>query len=81
LFNQISVNMRKQSPCPNTFMITHCNGSSGYFVTDDAFPKPGTLGSTDKYLPTGGYEVNSTSARPGAEKVIIQNLLEMINQL
>lgn len=81
LFNQISVKMRNMSPYSNTFMITHCNGSSGYFVTDDAFPKSGTTGSTDKYKPTGGYEVNSTSAKPGAEKVIIENLLEMISQL
>jgi hypothetical protein len=81
LFNQISVKMRNQSPYSDTFMITHCNGSSGYLVTDDAFPKEDTNGSADKYHPAGGYEVNSTRARPGAEKVIIDNLLEMINEL
>ena len=81
LFNQISVKMRNQSPYSNTFMITHCNGSSGYLVTDDAFPKAGTNGSGDKYHPTGGYEVNSSRAKQGGEKVIIENLLEMINQL
>jgi hypothetical protein len=81
LFNQISVKMRNQSPYSDTFMITHCNGSSGYLVTDDAFPKEDTNGSADKYHPAGGYEINSTRARPGAEKVIIDNLLEMINEL
>lgn len=81
LFNQISVKMRNQSPYSNTFMITHCNGSSGYLVSDDAFPKEGTVGSHDKYIPTGGYEVNSTSARKGAEEILIKNLLEMINEL
>jgi hypothetical protein len=81
LFNQISVKMRDKSPYSYTFMITHCNGSSGYLVTDDAFQKAGTHGSDDKYIPTGGYEVNSTSAGPGAEKMIIENLLEMINEL
>ncbi|MEI6047298.1 MAG: neutral/alkaline non-lysosomal ceramidase N-terminal domain-containing protein [Bacteroidota bacterium] len=81
LFNQISVKMRSQSPYANTFMITHCNGSSGYLVSDDAFPKDGAIGSQDKYIPTGGYEVNSTSARKGAEKILINNLLEMINEL
>ena len=81
LFNQISVKMRNQSPYSNTFMITHCNGSSGYLVTDDAFPKAGTNGSEDKYHPTGGYEVNSSRAKQGGEKVIIENLLDMINQL
>ena len=68
VFNEISVKMRKQSPYSNTFMITHCNGSSGYLVTDAAYAE-------------GGYEVNSTRARSGAEKAIIDNLLEMIGEL
>ena len=49
-------------------MITHCNGSSGYLVTDAAYAE-------------GGYEVSSTSAKSGAEKAIIENLLAMINEL
>lgn len=68
VFNEISVKMRKQSPYTNTFMITHCNGSSGYLVTDAAYAE-------------GGYEVGSTRAKSGAEKAIIDNLLEMINEL
>jgi len=81
VFNQISVKMRKQSPYPFTFMVTHCNGSSGYLVTEDAYPRPGAGGSGDKYAPTGGYEVNSTRAKTGAEKAIITNLLQMISEL
>jgi neutral ceramidase len=81
VFNQISVKMRKQSPYAFTFMITHCNGSSGYLVSDDAYPKAGVNGSHNKYVPTGGYEVNSTSVKAGAEKAIINNLLEMIKEL
>jgi hypothetical protein len=68
VFNQISVRMRKRSPYTNTFMITHCNGSSGYLVTEEAYAE-------------GGYEVNSTRAKTGAEKAIIENLLEMIDEL
>ena len=68
VFNQISVRMRKQSPYTSTFMITHCNGSSGYLVTEESYAE-------------GGYEVNSTRAKAGAEKAIIENLLEMINEL
>ncbi|MEX2234810.1 MAG: neutral/alkaline non-lysosomal ceramidase N-terminal domain-containing protein [Cyclobacteriaceae bacterium] len=68
VFNEISVKMRKQSPYSNTFMITHCNGSSGYLVTDAAYAE-------------GGYEVGSTRAKSGAEKAVIDNLLEMINEL
>jgi len=81
VFNQISVKMKNQSPYSNTFMITHCNGSSGYLVSEDAYPKAGVTKSEDKYIPVGGYEVNSTRAKTGAEKAIIENLLEMINKL
>jgi len=81
VFNQINVKIRNQSPYSFTFMITHCNGSSGYLVTEDAYPKAGVSGSEDKYVPTGGYEVNSTKVKTGAEKAIIENLLEMINDL
>lgn len=81
VFNQISVKMRNQSPYAFTFMITHCNGSSGYLVTDDAYQKPGVSGSENKYFPTGGYEVNSTEVKSGAEKAIIGNLLDMISEL
>ena len=81
VFNQISVKMRNQSPYSFTFMITHCNGSSGYLISEDAYPKAGVSGSENKYIPTGGYEAGSTRAKTGAEKGIIENLLEMINEL
>ncbi len=68
VFHQISIKMRAQSPYANTFMVTHCNGSSGYLVTDEAYT-------------VGGYEANSTRAKSGAEKAIIENLLDMISEL
>ncbi|HBL77163.1 MAG: hypothetical protein A2W90_18665 [Bacteroidetes bacterium GWF2_42_66] len=68
VFNEISVKMRAQSPYTNTFMVTHCNGSSGYLVTDDSYA-------------IGGYEPRSTRAKSGAEKGIIENLLDMISEL
>lgn len=68
VFNQISVKMRARSPYANTWMITHCNGSSGYLITDDAYAK-------------GGYEVRVTRVKSGAEKAISENLLAMINEL
>jgi hypothetical protein len=68
VFNQISVKMREHSPYSNTFMVTHCNGSSGYLVTDEAYT-------------IGGYEASSTRAKSGAEEGIIENLLEMIDKL
>ena len=81
VFNQISVKMRNQSPYTNTFMITHCNGSSGYLVTENSYPVAGESGYKDKSRPTGGYEPGSTRAKTGAEMAIIDNLLEMINEL
>ena len=81
VFNQISVKMRTRSPYANTFMITHCNGSSGYLVTEDAYPVAGKGGYEDKSAPRGGYEPTSTRVKTGAEKAIIENLLEMINEL
>jgi hypothetical protein len=81
VFNQISVKMRNQSPYTNTFMISHCNGSSGYLVTDDSYPVTGKSGYADKTTPKGGYEPGSTRAKSGAEAGIINNLLEMINEL
>jgi hypothetical protein len=50
VFNQISVQMRNKSPYKNTFMITHCNGSSGYLVTEDAYDRA-RAGMLIKFIP------------------------------
>ncbi len=68
VFNQIGVKLKNLSPYSNTFFLTHCNGSCGYLVSDEAIPK-------------GGYEVRSTSAQSGAESGIIEGFLQMINEL
>ena len=68
VFNEISVKMRNQSPYAFSLMITHCNGSSGYLITDAAYAE-------------GGYEVRTTRVKPGAEKAIVENLLAMINEM
>ena len=63
--NEIGLKLKKQSPYKFTFMLTHCNGSSGYLVTDDSYEE-------------GGYEVVSSRIMSGAENGIIENLLDMI---
>jgi hypothetical protein len=68
VFNQIGIKLKNLSPYSNTFFLTHCNGSCGYLVSDEAISK-------------GGYEVRSTSARSGAESGIIEGFLQMINEL
>jgi len=65
VMNEIGVKTKGLSPYKYTFMITNCNGSSGYLVTDEAYEE-------------GGYEVRSTRVKSGAEKAIIENLLDMI---
>jgi hypothetical protein len=81
VFNQISVKMRKQSKYPFTIMITHCNGSSGYLVSDDAYPADNIPQMQNKARPTGGYETNTTRVSSGAENAIIKNLVEMVNKM
>jgi hypothetical protein len=81
VFNQISVKMRKQSKYSFTIMITHCNGSSGYLVSDDAYPADNIPQMQNKARPTGGYETNTTRVSSGAENAIIKNLVEMVNKM
>ncbi|MDP3444528.1 MAG: hypothetical protein Q8T08_16845 [Ignavibacteria bacterium] len=68
VMTEIGMHLKEQSPYKNTFVITHCNGSSGYLVTDEA-------------LKEGGYESGGSSSMPGCEKSMIDNLLEMISEL
>ena len=68
VFTEIGMQLKEYSPYKNTFMVTHCNGSSGYFITDKAYDE-------------GGYEARSTRVKSGAEHAIIKNLLEMIHDL
>ena len=68
VMNEIGTEIKKQSPYTNTVIITHCNGSSGYICTDEAFPE-------------GGYEVKVTRLMPGAENPLTSKVLQMINDL
>ncbi|MBN2315086.1 MAG: neutral/alkaline non-lysosomal ceramidase N-terminal domain-containing protein [Sedimentisphaerales bacterium] len=68
MMNEIGTNLKERSPYKHTFVITHCNGSCGYIVTDETFKE-------------GGYEVQGSRVMPGTEKILLDNLLEMIHQL
>lgn len=67
-FNEIGIKIKEASPYKYTFVVDHCNASSEYVPTDEAFK-------------LGGYEVMKTRLMPGAEKIIIKNILDMINEL
>ena len=68
LMNEIGSKVKELSPYKHTFVVTHCNGSCGYLVTDEA-------------LKEGGLEPSRTRGMPGTDKALIDNLLEMINEL
>ncbi len=65
LMNEIGLEIKKESPFTATFVVTHCNGSSGYICTDRAFSE-------------GGYEVQVTRLMPGAEGPLTGKMLELI---
>lgn len=68
VMTEIGMQVKEKSPVNSLVVITHCNGASGYICTDNAFPE-------------GGYEIMVTRLMPGAEKVIADNLFEMIKAL
>jgi hypothetical protein len=65
LMTEMGLQAKRESPYPNTVMITHCNGLSGYICTDKAFTE-------------GGYEPKVSHLMPGVEKSLIGKLREMI---
>jgi len=66
-FNEIGTQIKNASPNKYTFVVDHCNASSNYVPTDEAYE-------------LGGYEVMVTRLMPGAEKIIIKNIIDMINE-
>ena len=68
LMTEMGMQVKKSSPFPNTIMITHCNGLSGYICTDKAFSE-------------GGYEPKVSHLMPGVEKPLVQKCLGLIQAL
>jgi neutral ceramidase len=68
VFTEIGMQIKELSPYKYTFIVTHCNGASGYLITDQAYTE-------------GGYEVTASRVMPGAEGIIIANIADMILQL
>jgi hypothetical protein len=68
MMTEIGMKVKAQSPYRHTTIITHCNGSSGYLCTDEAYR-------------SGGYEPMVSRTMPGVEKILVDNFLELINDL
>jgi hypothetical protein len=68
VMTEIGMEIKQSSPYRHTVVITHCNGSAGYLVTDDAFQE-------------GGYEAMVSRTMPGTSDLIIENIDKMIREL
>jgi hypothetical protein len=65
LLTEVGMAIKAGSPYEHTFVITHCNGRSGYLP-----PK--------KLYKEGGYEVTSTGFAPQAADILVKRSLEML---
>jgi hypothetical protein len=65
VLTMIAQRLKRKSPFPNTIMITHCNGSSGYLPDDEAYKQV-------------SYEIYSAKVKLGcAENEIVRGLPEL----
>ena len=65
---EIGQAIRKQSPFPYTFILTNCNGGSGYLPPAHIYPER-------------GYEVDLSGFAPEAAGMVVQHALRMLNSL
>ena len=68
VFNEIGRAIKTSSPFANTFIITHCNGGSGYLVIKEAYAE-------------GGYEVKTTPFTPEAAAIVLREASALLQQL
>lgn len=68
MLTEIGMKIKAGSPFRHTFIITHCNGSSGYLPPLELYKE-------------GGYEVSSTRFAPGSAEMVIQEAISMLHDL
>jgi hypothetical protein len=68
MLTEIGMAIKAGSPFKHTFIITHCNGSSGYLPVSELYKE-------------GGYEINSTHFAFGSDKIVIKKALRMLYDL
>lgn len=68
MFTEIGMRIKQGSPFKHTFIITHCNGSSGYLPFSPLYKE-------------GGYEINSTHFKIGSDEIVIKKALRMLYDL
>ncbi|MFC1558848.1 neutral/alkaline non-lysosomal ceramidase N-terminal domain-containing protein, partial [candidate division KSB1 bacterium] len=65
---EIGMAIKAGSPCKYTFIITHCNGGSGYLAPDNLYKE-------------GGYEIARTAFEMGSADMVIKKALRMLYDL
>jgi neutral ceramidase len=68
MLTEIGMAIKAGSPFKHTFIITHCNGSSGYLPPAALYKE-------------GGYEVSSTHFAIGSDDIVIKKALRMLYDL
>jgi hypothetical protein len=68
MLTEIGMAIKAGSPFKHTFIITHCNGASGYLPPAALYKE-------------GGYEVSSTHFAIGSDEIVIKKALRMLYDL
>jgi neutral ceramidase len=68
MLTEIGMKIKSGSPYKYTFIITHCNGSSGYLPPAELYKE-------------GGYEVTSTRFEIGSADAVVKKTLRMLYDL
>jgi neutral ceramidase len=68
MLTEIGMAIKEGSPYKHTFIITHCNGSSGYLPPANLYKE-------------GGYEINSTHFAIGSDQLVVRKALRMLYDL
>jgi len=68
MLTEIGMEIKSGSPFKHTFIITHCNGSSGYLPPAGLYKE-------------GGYEITSTRFKIGSAEMVVKKALRMLYDL
>jgi neutral ceramidase len=68
MLTEIGMEIKSGSPFKNTFIITHCNGYSGYLPPAELYKE-------------GGYEITSTRFEIGSSDMVVKKTLRMLYDL
>jgi neutral ceramidase len=68
MLTEIGMEIKSGSPYKHTFIITHCNGASGYLPPAELYKE-------------GGYEVTSTRFEIGSSDMVVKKALRMLYDL